>query len=57
MLCALATLVTLLARLNFLGGGDGFCRLGDGIGLGTAGDFVNPLGIVSELFVAESVVL
>lgn len=56
MLCALATLVTLLVRFNFLGGGDGFCRLGDGTGLGTVTDFVNPLGIVSELLVAESVV-
>lgn len=63
MLCALATLATLLARFSFLGGGDGFCRPGDG---GTAGllgtaaaDFAaNPLGTVSELLVvAESVVL
>lgn len=57
MLCALATLATLLARFSFLGGGEGFCRLDDGTGLGTAADFANPLGIVSELLVAESVVL
>lgn len=57
MLCVLATLVALLARVNFLGGGDGFCRLGDSIGLGTVADFANPLGMVSELLVAKSVVL
>lgn len=57
MLCALATLAALLVRFNFLGGGDGFCRLGDGMGLGTAVDFAYPLGIVSELLIAESVVL
>lgn len=55
MLCALATLV--LLRFNFLGGGDGFCREGDDVGLGTTVDFANPLDVTSELFVAESVVL
>lgn len=56
MLCALDTLV--LVRFNFLGGGDGFCREGNDIGLGTITDFANPRGgVVSELIVAESVVL
>lgn len=56
MLCALATLATLLVRFSFLGGGDGFDRLDDGAGLGTAAG-LNPLGTVSELLVVESVVL
>lgn len=55
ILCALATLA--LFRFNFLGGGDGFCREGDDIGLGTTVDFANPLDVMSELLVAESVVL
>lgn len=56
MLCALATLA-LLVRFSFLGGGDGFCRVADGAGLGTMGDFANPLGVISGLPVTESVVL
>jgi len=55
MLCALATLA--LVRFSFLGGGDGFCRVADGTGLGTMGDFANPLGVTSGLLVVESVVL
>lgn len=56
MLCARDTLV-LLVRFSFLGGGDGFCKEGDAAGLGTTTDFANPLGIVSALVIAESVVL
>lgn len=56
MLCALATLA-LLVKFSFLGGGDGFCRVADGAGLGTTVDFPNPLGATSGLLVAESVVL
>jgi len=53
MLCALATLA-LVVKFSFLGGGDGFCRVADGVSLGI--DFANPLGVTSGLFV-ESVVL
>lgn len=56
MLCALATLA-LLVRFSFLGGGDGFCRVADGAGLGTMGDFANPLGVTSGLLAMESLVL
>lgn len=57
MLCARDTLV-LLVRFSFLGGGDGFCKEGDATaGLGTTTDFPNPLGMVSELVIADSVVL
>lgn len=55
MLCALATLA-LHVRFSFLGGGDGFCRVADDADLGTMGDFANPLGVTSGLFV-ESMVL
>lgn len=57
MLCARDTLV-LLVRFSFLGGGDGFCKEEDATaGLGTTTDFPNPLGMVSELVIADSVVL
>lgn len=56
MLCALVTLA-LFVRFNFLGGGDGFCGMADGTGLGTMVDFANPLGVTSGWLVAESVVL
>lgn len=54
MLCALATFV-LLVKFSFLGGGDGFCRVADG--LGTMVDLANPLGVISGVFVVESVLL
>lgn len=57
MLCARATFA-LFVKFSFLGGGDGFCREGDGSGLlGTMTDFANPLTVVSELLTVESVVL
>jgi len=54
MLCARATLA-LLVKFSFLGGGDGFCREGDGTDLGTMVDFTNPLGVTSGLLPMESV--